>query len=211
MNFKEESMLNDGFWSYFEDNNISVSEVKSYLQESKEVVDYERMKIKTGKYWQISKDEVRAIYAIIRARKPDIVIETGMGPGVSTTTILWAMKKKGRLISIDPGIPYGKGDREIGFIIPQDLKSNLEYVKGFTSSKLKDVLNSLQRLDVFFHDSDHSYENVKFELNSVWPKIRNDPLILIDNYDWSNAAADFAEEKKLKLRNLADDLALLSR
>ncbi len=204
-------MLNDGFWSYFEDNNISVSEVKSYLQESKEVVDYERMKIKTGKYWQISKDEVRAIYAIIRARKPDIVIETGMGPGVSTTTILWAMKKKGRLISIDPGIPYGKGDREIGFIIPQDLKSNLEYVKGFTSSKLKDVLNSLQRLDVFFHDSDHSYENVKFELNSVWPKIRNDPLILIDNYDWSNAAADFAEEKKLKLRNLADDLALLSR
>ncbi len=211
MNLKKEKMLNDDFWDYFEKNNFSLSVVKSYLRESKEVVDYERMKIKDGRYWQISKDEVRSIYTIIRARRPDIVIETGMGPGVSTTAILWAMKRKGRLISIDPGIPYGRGDREIGFIIPSDLKSNLDYVKGVSSIKLEGVLNSMQRLDVFFHDSDHSYENVKFELNSVWPKIRNNPLILVDNYDWSEATKDFAKERNLKLRNLADDLALLSR
>lgn len=204
-------MLNDDFWDYFAKKGVKDAKVKEFLSESKEVVNYERGMLRTGRYWQISKDEVRSIYSIIREREPETVIETGMGSGVSTTSILSALNKRGKLISIDPGLPYGKGDREIGFIIPNKLKSKLEYVKGTSSEKLKDVLASLQKLDVFFHDSDHSYQNVIFELNSVWPKMHNDPLILIDNYDWSKAAEDFAVEKGLILRNLADDLALLSR
>lgn len=203
-------MLKTDFWDYFEERNVSPSLVKGYLEEGKEVVSYERAKIKNGRYWQISKDEVRSMYAIICSRKPDIVIETGMGPGVSTTAILWAMKGAGKLISIDPGVPYGRGDREIGFVIPNRLKSNLEHVKGLSTAKLKPVLASLSKVDVFFHDSDHSYENVIFELKSVWPKVKGDPCILIDNYDWSDAPVDFAKEKNLKVRNIADDLALLS-
>lgn len=204
-------MLNDDFWDYFEKKGVTASIVKSLLKESKEVVDYERSTLKNGRYWQISKDEVRSMYSVIRERKPNVVIETGMGSGVSTTSILSAMKKHGRLISIDPGIPYGKGDREVGFLIPSNLRSNLEYIQGTSTERLVGVLDSLASLDVFFHDSDHSYQNVMFELNSVWPKIRKNPLILIDNYDWSNAAKDFAKEKNLKLRNIADDLALLSK
>ncbi|MCL4447238.1 MAG: class I SAM-dependent methyltransferase [Thermoplasmatales archaeon] len=204
-------MLNDDFWDYFEKRNIPVSEVRSILKESRQVVDYERSMLKTGRYWQITKDEVRSIYSVIRERKPEIVIETGMGSGVSTVSILSAMNDKGKLVSIDPGLPYGKGDREVGFIIPSSMKSNLVYVKGTSSERLEGVLRTLPRLDVFFHDSDHSYQNVKFELGLVWPKIKENPLILIDNYDWSEAAMDFAKEKNLKLRNLADDLALLSR
>lgn len=204
-------MLNDDFWDYFEKRNIPISEVRSILRESRQVVDYERSMLKTGRYWQITKDEVRSIYSVIRERKPEIVIETGMGSGVSTVSILSAMNDKGKLVSIDPGLPYGKGDREVGFIIPSSMKSNLVYVKGTSSERLEGVLRTLPRLDVFFHDSDHSYQNVKFELGLVWPKIKENPLILIDNYDWSEAAMDFAKEKNLKLRNLADDLALLSR
>ncbi|MEM0134755.1 MAG: class I SAM-dependent methyltransferase [Thermoplasmatales archaeon] len=204
-------MINDDFWEYFEKKDFPMVQVRNLLKESKEVVDYERSVIKSGRYWQISKDEVRAIYCIIRERKPDVVVETGMGPGVSTTSILSAMKNRGKLISIDPGLPYGKGDKEVGFIIPSRLKHRLEYVRGTSSEKLQIVLNSLERLDVFFHDSDHSYENVMFELTTVWPKVENDPLILVDNYDWSEASIDFAKEKKLKIRNIADDLALLTR
>ena len=204
-------MLNDDFWDYFEEKGIPESEVDGLLKESKKVVQYERSMLKNGRYWQISKDEVRSIFSIIRQRKPKIVIETGMGSGVSTTSILSALRNEGKLISIDPGIPYGKGDKEVGFIIPAELRFNLEYVKGTSSEKLKEVLSSMQSLDAFFHDSDHSYGNVMFELNSVWSKMRLDPLILVDNYDWSEAAKDFAKKNHLKLRNLADDLALLSK
>ena len=204
-------MLNDDFWDYFETNGVPILQVRKFLKESNEVVNYERSVLKSGRYWQISKDEVRSIYSIIRQREPDTVVETGMGPGVSTTSILSAMKNKGRLVSIDPGLPYGKGDREVGFIIPSTLRSRLEHVKGTSSEKLESVLESMKKLDIFFHDSDHTYQNVMFELKTVWPKVRRNPLILVDNYDWSDAAADFAKEKGLKLRNLADDLALLSK
>ncbi|MGC8562689.1 MAG: class I SAM-dependent methyltransferase [Thermoplasmata archaeon] len=204
-------MLNDDFWEYFETRGVPKLQARKLIKESNEVVNYERSVLKNGRYWQISKDEVRSIYSIIRYREPDTVIETGMGPGVSTTSILSAMNNKGRLVSIDPGLPYGKGDKEVGFIIPSRFRSRLEYIKGTSSEKLAMVLDSMKKLDVFFHDSDHAYKNVMFELKTVWPKIKNDPLILIDNYDWSNAASDFAKEKGLKLRNLADDLALLSK
>lgn len=204
-------MINDCFWEYFENIGVSLENVRGMLRESKGVVDYERKMLKTGRYWQISKDKVRTMFAVIRERKPKIVIETGMGSGVSSTTILSAMDGIGKLVSIDPGIPYGKGDREVGFLIPEELKKNLEFVRGTSTEKMESVLNSLDSVDVFFHDSDHSYRNVMFELNAVWRKMIRYPLILIDNYDWSNAAEDFAKEKSLKLRNIADDLALLTR
>lgn len=204
-------MLNDDFWDYFETRGVPVMQVRKFLKESNEVVDYERSVLKSGRYWQISKDEVRSIYSVIRQRKPDTIVETGMGPGVSTTSILSAMKNRGKLVSIDPGLPYGKGDREVGFVIPSTLRSRLEHVRGTSSEKLESVLEPMKSLDVFFHDSDHTYQNVMFELKTVWPKVKGNPLILIDNYDWSRAAADFAKEKGLKLRNLADDLALLSK
>ncbi|MCL4412004.1 MAG: class I SAM-dependent methyltransferase [Candidatus Thermoplasmatota archaeon] len=204
-------MLKDDFWDYFNKKGVSKEDVKKLLKQSDQVVDYERSVLKNGRYWQISKDEVRSLYSVIKEKEPKIVVETGMGSGVSTTSILSAMGPKGKLISIDPGIPYGKGDKEVGFIIPANLRSNLTYVKGTSSEKLKDTLSSIKKLDVFFHDSDHSYENVMFELNSVWSKMEKDPLIIVDNFDWSEAASDFAKEKGMKLRNLADDLALISK
>jgi predicted O-methyltransferase YrrM len=204
-------MIKDGFWEYFGSINYTKETVRKLLQESKDVVDYERGVLRNGRYWQISKDEVRAIYCIIREKRPRVVIETGMGSGVSTTTILSAMKGTGRLVSIDPAIPYGKGDREVGFLIPENLKKNLEFVKGTSAEKLPPLLKSLEKVDAFFHDSDHSYENVSFELNAVFPKMEDNPLILVDNYDWTKAAEDFAKDRGLRLRNVADDLALLTK
>lgn len=203
-------MINEGFWEYFEVNGIQKEKVKGLLNESNKVVDYEREKLKTGRYWQISKDEVKAIYAVVKSRRPKIVVETGMGSGVSSTTILSALGSNGKLISIDPGLPYGKGDKEVGFIIPPELKKNLEWVKGTSSEKLASVLDSVGQVDIFFHDSDHSYENVTFELETVWPRLINNKIILVDNYDWSDAPKDFSYKNSLKLRNLADDLALIS-
>lgn len=204
-------MINDDFWDYFKEKKIDVEKVRGLLKESNRIVEYERKILKTGKYWQISKDEVRCLYAVVRLKEPLIVIETGMGSGVSTTAILSALRGRGKLISIDPGIPYGRGDKRVGFLIPEELRKNLEYVKGTSSEKFNLILPSLKHVDVFFHDSDHSYDNVMFELKSMWSKMRGDPTMLIDNYDWSDAPNDFAKEKGLKLRNLADDLAMLSK
>ena len=96
-------MLKDDFWDYFNNKGVSREDVKKLLKQSDQVVDYERSVLKNGRYWQISKDEVRSLYSVIKEKEPKIVVETGMGSGVSTTSILSAMGPKGKLISIDPG------------------------------------------------------------------------------------------------------------
>jgi predicted O-methyltransferase YrrM len=204
-------VINQDFWTFFNKQGVSKERVEGLLRESKRIVDYERSMIGRGRYWQISKDEVRTMYAVMKFRNPSTVIETGMGPGVSTTTILSAVDNEAVVISIDPDIPYGKGDKELGFVIPEGMKSRLHYVKGTSREMLAKVLKSLKSVDIFFHDSDHTYDNIMFELNTVWPKLSSSSLILIDNYDWTEAPVDFANEKQLSLFNIADDLALLSR
>ncbi|MDG1890148.1 MAG: class I SAM-dependent methyltransferase [Verrucomicrobiota bacterium] len=52
----------------------------------------------------ISLVECEALYAFLRERKPELVLEIGMAHGVSSQTILTALKEneKGQLISLDP-------------------------------------------------------------------------------------------------------------
>ncbi|MGC8644644.1 MAG: class I SAM-dependent methyltransferase [Thermoplasmata archaeon] len=203
-------MITKAFWSYIR-TAMGEKGAEETFRKGEEVWEYIRRAIEGGRYWQITKDEVKALYSLVAARRPGLVIETGMGPGVSTTAILSALPPNGRMISIDPGIPYGRGDREVGFVIPTHLRRQLVYVKGTSSEKLEEVLRSAGRVDVFFHDSDHSFKNVSFELNAVFPYLGEDFLIVVDNYDWSEAAEVFSRERGLRLRHVADDMAIITQ
>ncbi|MGC8574313.1 MAG: class I SAM-dependent methyltransferase [Thermoplasmata archaeon] len=204
-------MIKDDFWEFFRERDIKRQRIESLMRKSQDIVDYCKRMTGGGDYWQISEDEIRVIYTLVKSVDPSIVVETGVGPGVSTTAILSALSKDSLLISIDPDIPYGKGDREIGFVIPDELKSNFKFVRGTSAEKMREVLENIGELDVFFHDSDHTYNNIMFELNSIWPRLSRDYIILVDNYDWTAAPMDFAREKNLTLYNPADDLAIISK
>lgn len=202
-------MIKDDFWEFFKERDIKRQRVESLMKKSQDIVDYCKRMTGVGDYWQISEDEIRVIYTLVKFVNPSIVTETGVGAGVSTTAILSGISKDALLISIDPDIPYGKGDREIGFVIPDELKSNFKFVKGTSAEKMREVLENIEELDIFFHDSDHTYNNIMFELNSIMPKLSRNYIILVDNYDWTEAPMDFAREKNLTLSNPADDLAII--
>ncbi|MEM0128494.1 MAG: class I SAM-dependent methyltransferase [Thermoplasmatales archaeon] len=204
-------MLSREFWINMNKLTDDPVATKRIVEGSLEVWKHVRSVIGSGRYWQITKDEVKALYSLIAAKRPNVVIETGMGPGVSTTAILYAIGRDAKVISIDPGEPYGKGDKEVGFVIPEDLKKNLKYVKGRTSEMLAGVLMQVGKVDVFFHDSDHSYGNVMFELETVLQYLNSQFLIIVDNYDWSDAPADFARTRGLRLQHIADDMALITQ
>lgn len=57
------------------------------------------------------------LYVLCRISRPGVVVETGVGPGVSSTFILRALQRNrsGSLISIDLPVPYvlAKLDREL--------------------------------------------------------------------------------------------------
>ena len=116
-----------------------------------------------------------SLYVVVRARKPKIIIETGVASGKSTAIILLALEhnKKGRLISIDLPNPKGKvledGAKtstykyKTGWLVPQYLRKRWNLKIGDSVKVLPKVIKNLKKIDIFFHDSLHTYSHVKKE------------------------------------------------
>jgi len=154
-------------------------------------------------------------YVMLRMLKPEIVIETGVFSGVSSSFILKALKdnNKGMLYSIDyplseqeyttatesglelpaPLLPEGK---EPGFAIPEELKGRWVFKKGKSKDILPNLLNELGRVDVFLHDSQHTYENMMFEFSAAWDYLPEGELLLSHDIDVNSAFTDFSTRVK---------------
>jgi hypothetical protein len=155
------------------------------------------------------------LYALMRLVQPDVVVETGVGPGGSSSIILLALhvNKRGRLISIDlPGadaqvypkigklynihVPPGY---EVGWLVPSWLRDRWDLRLGDSKELLPKVLDELGIADVFLHDSLHTDEHVLFELSTVFSHLRAGGLLLADDVNdyWSLGFIRFCEEKEI--------------
>ena len=159
-----------------------------------------------------SKEVGIILYTIIRFLKPEIVLETGVASGISSAYILLALTEngKGKLFSIDlpyeinkdyPSgyikeegktfIPQGK---EPGWLIPPELKERWYLELGKSSEKLPQLLKKLQSVDIFIHDSEHSYQNMFFEYQTIWPYLKEKGLLFSHDVNWNKAFDDFCQE-----------------
>jgi len=155
-------------------------------------------------------------YVLMRVVKPETVIETGVFSGVSSSLILKGLEDNltGRLYSIDYPIdeseyaaalkagletayPLPKG-KEPGFAIPEKLKGRWVFKKGKSKEILSNLLQQLSKVDIFLHDSQHTYETMMFEYGTVWDYLPAGGLLLSHDIDINNAFWDFA--KKVKRR-----------
>jgi predicted O-methyltransferase YrrM len=147
-------------------------------------------------------------YTLVRIHKPQIVVETGGTPGKSSAFILRALEKNelGELYTLDlpptrevalqnieqslhRAVPRGMSS---GWIIPDWLRMRHHPVLGSTRDTLKPLLEDLEEIDVFMHDSDHAYDYMRFELQTAYPYIRQGGLLLCDDIQIHTAFADFA-------------------
>lgn len=148
-----------------------------------------------------------AFYVICRIVSPEVVVETGVADGFSTSFILKALERnnKGRLYSID--LPNQPGQvlentRTTGWIVPENLRPRWELTLGSSREKLPELLNRIKKIDIFYHDSDHSFENMTFEFNYSFSYLNTDGLILADDITDNRAFDDFCvktHSKSLKL------------
>jgi predicted O-methyltransferase YrrM len=137
-------------------------------------------------------DEAELLYLCVRLARPALVVETGVGAGFSTTFILQALKKNnhGKLYSID----FYKDDERCGWIIPTDLKNRWKLIRGLSRQALNPLLEQLGSIDVFMHDSDHSYENMMTEFRTVWPFLKSGGIFLAHDVGRNDALFDFCKE-----------------
>jgi predicted O-methyltransferase YrrM len=136
-------------------------------------------------------------YAIIRAVKPECVLETGIANGVSSAYLLLAMERnqKGALYSIDVNdgsyLPSGK---QVGWVVPAWLRERWTVHLGDARELLPRLLAVLKSLDVFIHDSLHTYEHMKFEYEQAYPYLRQDGILISDDALWNPAFKEFADK-----------------
>lgn len=142
------------------------------------------------------------LYTICRRKKPDIVVETGVASGVSSSHILCALEqnKHGQLYSID--LPLWQ-KKQSGWIIPNYLRHRWHLIRGKSSEKLPPLLKKVEQIDIFLHDSEHSYQNMLWEFQMAWAYLKSGGLLLSHNIDTNDAFSDFYQDHGTKGYSLA--------
>jgi predicted O-methyltransferase YrrM len=143
------------------------------------------------------------LYVMTRASRPTNVIETGVSSGVSSAHFLAALRKNrhGKLHSVDrpqvqatptlrPGesavsVPPG---RSSGWAIPALYRTGWDLRLGPSQEQLPALVKELSSVDIFLHDSHHTPTHLKFELETIRPKLHPGSIVLADNTEWTGAA-----------------------
>jgi predicted O-methyltransferase YrrM len=144
--------------------------------------------------WGIGTTLGIVLYTICRILRPDTVVETGVASGVSSSYILCALEqnKHGALHSIDLSWRNGQS----GWIIPGYLRHRWQLISGRSSDTLSPLLEELGAVDVFLHDSEHSYKNMLWEYHTAWAYLGTGGLLLSHNIDSNDAFSDFCRSVK---------------
>ena len=167
----------------------------------------ERYKDVIGKDFQakLSGVVVAAIlfnYVATRIVRPEVVVETGCATGWTSALFLLALRHngKGHLYTID--LPAVSGELsmdwtlpaglETGFLAPEELRDRWTLIIGDARAELMPLLAKVQQADIFYHDSDHTYQHMMWEYTSVWPHLSPGGLLVSDDLGWNTAAWDFS-------------------
>ncbi len=127
-------------------------------------------------------------YALVRATKPRIVVETGIDRGLGTVVMAAALKRNTE--EGFPGIVYATD------IVPDCGHLLAEPYKSFCRELIGDSVESLRKLnwpvDVFLHDSDHRAEYEWAEFLAVEPRLHAASIVMSDNSQQTSKLREFA-------------------
>ena len=154
------------------------------------------------------------LYMLVRSRKPEFFVETGVSAGESSSYVLQALRDNnfGKLYSIDvPSVYVPKGMTTVlpegetsGWAVPEQLKDRWELNLGKSEQLLLKILKKLKKIDIFFHDSMHTYKHMMFEYATSWDFIKKNGLLLSDDIVVMNGKGhspfvDFADSKQKEI------------
>jgi len=140
---------------------------------------------------------VRAIWLLIRALRPNVVVETGVAHGMTSRFILEALERNGcgKLWSVDLPPFNPESRREVGVAVDGErLRRRWVYVAGTTRRRLPALLSNLGPVDIFVHDSAHTDRNVAFEMGLAWDHLSAGGAVVVDDVDVNSAFKTFTEE-----------------
>lgn len=162
----------------------------------------------------VNLDDALFLYWLVRKLDPKTIVQTGVCNGLSSAFMMLALVKNGTQGSLhvidmppvfdpkDPGwtipgkvygvvIPEGKTS---GWIVPDAYSDRFEVWNGDAKVLLPKMIDKVPTIDLFYHDSDHTYNHMMFEFNQAKRKLRQGGLIVGDDVSWNASVWDFADQ-----------------
>ena len=78
-------------------------------------------------------------------------------------------------------------------------------ILGDSKKELPKLLSSLKSIDMFLHDSKHTYEHMMWEFDTIWPSLSDDGILVSDDTNWNTSFVDFSSKVDRKNIQLVRD------
>lgn len=153
-------------------------------QHSQEVLSKLDVKLGGGGFYPL-------IYFITRYLKPETILETGVAAGYSSHAFLSALRKNkeqnqiaSELYSSDfPYFRLDEPEKYIGILVPEELQEDWHLFIDGDAKNLPQILNKVEKVDLFHYDSDKRYAGRKKAMELVSPKLAQDAIVIMDDID----------------------------
>jgi Methyltransferase domain len=134
-------------------------------------------------------------YLLCRLLQPDVVLETGVANGVTSSFVLCALEQNraGVLHSIDLAPLSGNGT--VGALIPRSLRARWKLHVGLSKRVLPSLLPQIGKIGIFIHDSLHTYRNMMYEFHAVTPFLSHPAAVIADDVQDNRAFPDYVHER----------------
>ncbi len=156
--------------------------------------------------WAADSVLARCCYLMCRLLGPEVVVETGVAYGVSSAFVLRAMEVNGRgvLHSVDLPPLRREYERFWGVAVDGALRSRWRLHRGSSGRVLPPLLDELETVDLFVHDSLHTYRNMQREFELIWHRLRTGGVLIADDVERTRAFGKLREKSPTLWRVVRD-------
>ena len=122
------------------------------------------------------------LYYMTRLFRPNVVLESGVSAGASTSAILHALEdnNNGRLISSDLALHLD--NKDIGILVPNELKHRWKIFKEGDEVNLPIIFKEIDEINFVYYDSQKTFESKE----NFFKKISDNfspSIIIVDDID----------------------------
>jgi len=175
-------------------------------QDTRRLLEEIRREDPFSQRWAADSLLARCCYLLCRLIQPSAVVETGVAYGVSSAFILRALEENGHgtLHSVDLPPLRREAERFWGIAVPEELRSRWHLHRGASGRVLPRLLRETGPVDLFVHDSLHTYRNMRREFETVWPHLRASSVLIADDVERNRAFGGLRQRDPVLWRVVRD-------
>ena len=96
-------------------------------------------------------------------------------------------------------------------MVPAELRRRWQLVLGRSQDELPPLLERVDEIDFFMHDSEHSYDCMSFEFRTAWPALRDGGVVVADDVNVNDAWDEFTREVGREPELLGPKLSMIRK